>query len=817
MKSLIISLISGHLVWGDAPYFYKEGLKELVNLPVAWTSRGNTLGGSNLFLWIYPIMFLYGVLGTYLHFNNDLILRVLFYFPSLFFGILGFFLLTKKLKFSKTVTFFAVLVYLVNTYFLLLVDGGQVGVVLAYGLFPFVLNFLLRDNFLVALAASFVLTVVDFRIGAICIFTSFLLKPGLRRLKSLVLILICLVGLSAYWLIPALNLSSGLQTSFSGLQNASLLNSLFLFSPNWPANEFGKTVAPYFYFVLVPVLIFIPLFIVKQKKIIWLTLCFLIFAFLAKGSAAPFGMPYAVLVNTKFGSVFRDSTKFFIPLVLLGGILIGKTVDIINKKFFTVSVFIYILVLVNPLFLGRLNGALGKNPDISDYQKIYSLISSDQDFLRSAWFNEKSPFAFHTEEKQSLDAKDLVNFRPFATMNVGTGDHFNFINDKEYLDWFNLLGIKYLIFNGNPRVVQMNKSDQADWNRITNLVSKDNRLQKINIGTNIPIYENPEIKPHEFFVEKTFVVVGGEDVYQKFKNLDSNFSVGNQGFLFAEDGKLDPSTLQNIASTSAILIFNNKTEADLKMSFLVKDFVTPASAYKKEWSVFSASQYLEYKYQLLIRDIKINDFDYGLGIALSTRVHEKMYFKLNIPIDGNYILVTRTLDDKNQNMTWNFKEENDLKQGSFNYVHENEKGTEILNAVGLIPKSDMDMASQLTQNFMGYFAHFDLSDQNDRTKLQKVLETNKWETWPTSTDVAIKTGWIIFTDSYNPNWILHKGVDNLQSFSMYSMINGFYVHPEWGVVEIQFKGVEYLRWGIYFSVLSVLVIAIFVLWKKSEK
>ncbi len=122
-------LMSGPLVFGDAPYFYKEGLKELVNFPVSWISRGNTFGGPNLFLWIYPVMFLYGVFGTYLHLNNDVILRILFYFPSLIFGFYGVYLLTKQLKLSKTVTFFTTLLYLVNTYFLLLVTGGQVGVV----------------------------------------------------------------------------------------------------------------------------------------------------------------------------------------------------------------------------------------------------------------------------------------------------------------------------------------------------------------------------------------------------------------------------------------------------------------------------------------------------------------------------------------------------------------------------------------------------------------------------------------------------------------------------------------------------------------
>src|SRR5450432_3126767 len=108
--------LPGPLVWGDAPYFYKDGLKELVSLPLPWISRGNTLGAPNLFIWIYPLMVIYGAIGTFLHLGNDLILRILFYFPSLIFGFWGIYLLTKRLKFSNTVTFFATLVYLINTY-----------------------------------------------------------------------------------------------------------------------------------------------------------------------------------------------------------------------------------------------------------------------------------------------------------------------------------------------------------------------------------------------------------------------------------------------------------------------------------------------------------------------------------------------------------------------------------------------------------------------------------------------------------------------------------------------------------------------------
>ncbi len=482
-----------------------------------------------------------------------------------------------------------------------------------------------------------------------------------------------------------------------------------------------------------------------------------------------------------------------------------------------------------------MNGVLGKNPNIADYQKIYNLISNNDGFLRTAWFTEKSPFVYHTEEKQALDAKDLVNFRPLASINVGTGDRFNFMNNNQYLDWFKLLGIKYLIFSGNPRVEILNKSDQEDWNRLLALTSKDNRLKKINLGTSFPVYENSVVMPNKFFVDKTYVVLGGDDIYQKFLGLDKNFSVSNQGFIFPEDGKSDPSLLQNVASTSAILIFNNKTENDLKMSFLQNDFLNVSDSYSSQWAIRKTGDYLNWKYELLQNSIDIHEFDYSKGIAFSSQPNEEIKFSLKVPTDGNYYLEVRSMDATNSgdlkvsfnheadlikrktpgNFEWYEKGPITLTAGSYSLNLQNTQGFQVVNTIALVNDTEMRAANQLSQNFLGYFQHFNLNDQSDLSKIGNVLGTNKWETL--SESGVTKPGWIIYTDSFNSNWNLERVNQNDLSYPMYSMVNGFYVHPEWGNVRIIFKGDEYIRWGVYFSVLSILSIVVVFLWKLSRK
>ncbi|HWA51998.1 MAG TPA: hypothetical protein VG895_03030 [Patescibacteria group bacterium] len=824
--------LNGHLVFGDAPYFYNEGFKELLYFPSAWTSRGNALGNVNLFLWIYPLMFIYGALGHFLHFSNDVILRVLFYFPSLLFGGLGIYLLVRKyFKFSNLVCFYTILFYLINTYFLLLIDGGQVGVVLAYGLFPLVLFLILSSSFLVGLVAAFILTIVDFRIAAIVFLTALLLQEKkLAKIGKLILMALCLLGLSMYWIIPALRLSAEVSTDVASLQTTSFLNTLFLTSSNWPTNQFGQTIPVYFYFVIIPILVFLPVFLIKNKKIIFLTLCLMVFAFLAKGETPPFSFFYSFFVNNKFGSVFRDSTKFFIPLLLFGSILIGVAIEEIsrrvNKYSFLVKAlgFIIILFLVWQVVVGKMNGSLGRNIDIGDYEKIYNTLVAQNDFFRDAWFNEISPFSFSNNNNQALSASDLVNFRPFASMNNGTGDKFNFINNPLYLDFFRLFGIKYLVFNGNPRSRNLSETEQQDWDRLNNLIAADKRLKKLDIGTNIPVYENGSTLPNKFLVNQSFVVIGGDDIYQKLSLIDKDFSVSNEGFLFPEDGKFAVSSLENVASSAAVIIFNNKTVEDLKMSFLSDDFIPSSSSYYSTWAIRKASDYLMWKYEFLENNIDTHEFDYNLGVAFSTVKNEKLNFSLKVPADGSYYLAIRTMsgvDSSDLKLTFNHdeelvhrKESGDfewqeygpipLRTGSYSLNLQNEGGFQAVNTIALISQAEMDNASNLSDKLLGNFQNYNIDKSKDVSSLQKILNLEKSQNY--SGEIT-KPGWIIFTDTFNNNWYLQNGNDE-QSVPMYSAVNGFYVDQNFKDFKITFRGDEYLRWGIYFSILTLLLIII---------
>jgi len=437
--------------WGDAPFFYPEGLKELFNEPLTWTARNISFGGVNSMLWISPIMFLMGVLNKVLILGSDATVKILFYFPSIIFCIVGPYFLCRYLKVSKTVSFFSTLTYPLSTYYLLLVDGGQIGVVLAYGLFPLIILFGKRMfdkttvlTFFLFLLSSFILTVADPRIVFIAYLTLF----------------------------------------------------------------------------------------------IW--------------------------------QLFEDWKKLLF-LIISGILLIGK---------------------------------------------------------------------------------------------------------------------------------------------------------------------------------------------------DNN---------------------------------------DLTMSFLQKYFVSSSENISSQWAVYGKDQYLNAKYELLIRDYSYDDLDYGRGIAFSTKNGEVIKFKFKVPENGKYMLATRLGTFDKQNFSWEL-EEKVLTKGSFEYVYENKSGFEVLNAVALIPIKDFETAQRQADIFVKHFGV--ISKKDIINQVWKEVNLNTEGTLKYKLQEKQEGYWIILSQNFNSLWNFKKGIEYFKSVPVYSMVNGFYVEPDWGDLHIEFRGQEYFRWGLWVSAISILGLSI---------
>jgi len=792
--------VAGSLAWGDAPHFFPEEIRELVLEPLAWTSRGNNFGGVNKYVFVWPLMALYGLIS-----NNDLAIRILFYIPSVVFSVLGALLLTKYLKLSKVTQFFTGAVYLLNTYFLLLVDGGQVGVALAYGLFPFAMlrikKFLDSPSLKAYYFSLFVLlflTIADPRVAIIAVLTVAIwqvLELKLKRLGYLIPLLVAWIGVSMYWIFPLLkNDAIGVLVS-SNPAVVRWYNPLLLFSPHWYGNVFGEITRPPVYFAGIPVLVFLGGLLKKERTYFVFLLLFLSFSFLTLGI-----IPFE---KVPFGFAFRDSTKFFIPMILFAGILIGSVVDRFKNFLFSAVCFLYILFLIYPAMVGKMNFVLSSRNPGNDYQKIYENLKADDSFFRSVWFPERHPLTFELEQKPALNAVELAKERPFAAINAGE-DVLNFLNNKDFTNLFRLFGIKYLVLSGNARQVSQSQEDEKSWNTILELVEENKNLDRVDWGVSFPVYKLKEDTYPDFYSVDQIVLVVGPDLGLKYIFTPS---------IYLEDGKWDPRILEGKDKGSIKILFNGKGKDDLVMGLLQKYFVSPYQNSASQWAVHQTDQYLKYKYELLIRGISFTDFDYSRGIAFSTIPGEKIKFSFNVPKDGTYILAVRSMNEKGSGLVWKVDTKN-LKKGNFDYEYKNDSQISILNAVALVPESEYEKALNLANAFVSNFGIIDTPNLKSMGEI-KTLDVSKYGTLKYKFKTPSSGFWVIHNQKYNELWKLKRGSEFFDSVPVYSMVNGFYVKPGWNDLSIEFRGQENVRWGIYFSSISLILVAIVYLWRKS--
>ena len=332
--------------------------------------------------------------------------------------------------------------------------------------------------------------------------------------------------------------------------------------------------------------------------------------------------------------------------------------------------------------------------------------------MRTVWFPQRPPFAFHNEQVQALDAKNIVLERPFTSLNVGTFDHFNFLNKQNSVELFKLLGIKYLFFPEDFRKAELSEGEKKDWDNLISLVKNTSGIFKENWGLNFPVFSIPDTKPRIFGVNKLIAVVGSDNIYNKF-------SPSNHAFVFLEDGKIDPGRLENIASFSAVLVFNGKENIDLTMSLLQEFFLEINKNVFSQWAIRSTSQYLTLKYELLNRGIKIYEFDFGKGIAFSDQKEEEIAFELEVLNEGEYLLAARTMSTGDLRMKFqkdefklSYKRPNSfewftknvvLTKGKYRVTFKNLTGMSVFNSIALIPKQDFNKALSLTSEFLNKF------------------------------------------------------------------------------------------------------------------
>jgi len=797
------------LSWGDAPYYFHSEFVKLLDGFSVWSSEGNNFGGINALLWLYPINFLIGVFGSILRLGHLVIVRSVFYFPSLVMGITTSYLLAKELGLKRG-AWAAALLYMFNSYYLLLVDGGQVGVVLSYGFLPLVALSLIKLKFSLAnyvfstLILNFAV-LFDPRIAFVDVLGAFIyrvfefVRNGDREiggfLAALFLVGISVLLMNMFWIYPLFVLG-GIEvgTEVSQLNLFSLVNGFSIFQPHWPANIFGEVRQPLFYFFVLPIFIWSGLLVSKRGRLYTFLLVTLIFIFILKGENAPFGQLYKFILSLPFGFVFRDSSKFFPGVILFSSLSLSFSVSKRKSNLFLIAVF---LAVIAPLLPGltKFNFVLSGRVHDKEFYRIGEYLSETSG--RALWIPERYPIHFNSDESHALDGGLLTEYSLFAVNNAGSHDKLNYLHNSDSISLLKRLGVTYVVLSEDHRSISMSDEDILEREMLLKSIKATDDITRVDGFERL--YQIFGARP---YVYKTDSLAIYSDYYEGV------FDSGNAALAFLSDGVFRIESLFEAPYGSMVI---NASGSDVAMNLLIDEiYEIPQS----EWAKYDSSQRLEWQYQLLTRGLTLKSLDYKKGVSFSDRIGERVILRGE---PGQNVFGLRAAGSKGARLVINTESGQEFiefegKAGFDWYVFTldtpyaelvNDGGLIVLNVYSFVEKPRFDKAFEKASSLISNY---------------KVLEKDGWyevdynRQSPTYFRVG-KTGgnYLIVAENYHKDWLINDS----EHFSVYGGFNGFLLEPETGA-DLVFRGQRHLIYGaaISFAAYLVCLIAIIKLCKR---
>lgn len=670
---------------GDCVYFFPDNLKSFFSLPYFWNTSpfGSGMGYFALpTLMFAPPSFFLGTLYYLFNFDFTVIEKIAWFFPFLILSSSGFFYLAKVLKLEKIGTFFGAFFYLLNTYILLVLDGGQVGIALAYSLTPWSFSLFIKsleENYYDKILSGFFLSLLiffDLRVAYLnCLlffaYSLFCLIIRKNRVREIILswffVFLIPLAIHFFWI------GSLIKTNFAGISGIytlssqvnflswmNLSNGLFLYQPHWYQNIFGKINPIEFSFFLIPLLVFVNLMVnSKVKEIYFFIFVSLVSIFLIKGSQEPFGDIYSWLfIKIPGFNMFRDPSKFYILLCLSYSLLIGfstqKIISYFPKKargvlFLFLSA--YFIFIIRPVWMGNMLGTFKPQKIPQDYLVLKNDISQDNNFSRSIWYPNRREYSYSSPRHPALDATlDIFHLRPFDIAISGTYDIFSYLEHPFTPQLFDVLGIKYVIASDSVKKYELSKSEIKDKKRLYRVLDKTKWLKKENQFSNISLYETNSSRDHFFLTQETMGVVGSDSLYWLMGGFP-NFKLSQWSLVYLDDFRktIKKSDFDNFD----YLIFNNKDLTDLSFLLASRDnFLFPSQQVgdqilpDKSWIVKGFYDNVAWRDILAHKGFGNIDFDLGGGFVSADDYPQNLTFSWELKNDFQGSLYVRYFSNR---------------------------------------------------------------------------------------------------------------------------------------------------------------------------
>ena len=648
----------GIRVANDFPFISSDFLKSGLSFPSSWNYQGaEGLGEYGVpTLWSWPFRLIMGALA-HLGFGYSTVLYITLVLPIFVLGIYSIDTFLKHFGVKKAGRIIGGLLYFANTYFLLLVDGGQISIALEYALFPLVFVLLvksLRGSFRNKLVVALVVVGIGilepraFFLLGLLTFLYILWELAIGRVKekkalvlgslaTLLVALIVFVGLNFYWILPGVMSGQSVVPPGYVVATSSVVtwkDAITLHQPQWYKNIYGITSKPSFAFYIIPMFAFLSLlFSRKNRKVFFWIFIAVLSVFMAKGVSPPFGDFYNWLFTNVPGFfVFRDATKFFFLVALSYSLLFGFTIDQLAKRSGWISVGRYkipilltlvagfLLFLVRPAYLGRMTGIFSVQRDEKSFLALQEIFKNDNTFGRVLWLPSLGPLSYSSNLHPSLEGLRILRERPIELGVVGTYELFNFLREAPFMGQImNVAGVKYLGYLPPDPRREIKQEDLDYYNNFATQLTQLPWIAKKIADTPFKLFETRRSQDRFFVADNTYYIVGSDSIYSELQKIPK-FDLANNALVFAESS---PDVLKTMPSFAKIILFG-KQDVDIASALLPKEnFIfpaydlpaSPAAAgwWKRDTSDFLwLRDFLQQKYNL-----DMTDLDYGGGYAVS--------------------------------------------------------------------------------------------------------------------------------------------------------------------------------------------------------
>lgn len=541
----ILQSFSLYSAAGDWIVYYKETIAFFEYLPYIWSPTGGNGFGQNIsfILGFRTIFETLAKTTQLLNLDWSIAEEIIFFIPFWTLSLSGSFLFASSLFQNRWQKLLTAIIYTTNTYALMLVGGGQMGVALAYAFTPFFVYFAVKQqNSQTASMHNIISTTVSFAFlialdprmaGVALIFiTPFIIIKFLKTKKIKTILapaasIICAVLLNSIWIVPFLFLGTiPLGAEYTGrsavefFSFANFENSLSLLHPNWPENMFGKVHFQRPEFIILPIISYASLLFIKTESkarqlfILFLNLAALIGAFLSKGTNGPFGTIYTFMFEHVPGFViYRDPTKWYMITSLAYSILIPYSFLKTSKQFQTklknktiqkraakASVIIPILLIIfwaYPAISGQLSGTFKPQPLPKEYLQLKNVLTSDDAFSRTLWIPQKQRYGYFSDNHPAVSGYDFYN--------TGLQDEvLKMLSRADQNQILDRLSIKYVVLPQDTRteIFKLDREtyDESLYVQAATSLSKIKFLKKIDSLGEIIIFENENSCSHIYYL-----------------------------------------------------------------------------------------------------------------------------------------------------------------------------------------------------------------------------------------------------------------------------------------------------------------------------